>query len=863
MRRIIFLIALFYLPFSHSALVHKLSIKGNKLVEDSVIKAHIKLQKGAKYSSMQVQKDVKKLFSLGFFDDIKVYSSYDKKNRLKLLYQFKERAFISKIKFKGNKKLNTEDLKELSLIKEYSFLDYDKLNKTLLAIKKKYKEKAYYLAEVSQSLKKEVDKQSYILTIEIKEHAKLLVKRINFIGNRNISDQTLKSFMLTKEKNILSFLGSSGVYQPENINRDLQAIQYYYRDKGYLNIKTQAPTVNISPDKKFLYITFTIFEGPRFKMGKEFFEGDEVVSNSAVQEKFKLDKQDYFSLGALHADMQLLSLLYKNKGYAFVQIQPQFFPDQVEEDKIHVSFQVDKAQVYKVGRIEVSGNKNARDKVVLRRFQIKEGDTFNQSKIDLSRQLLEQLAFFEKADIQVSPQSEEELNLMTQITERENTGEASLAGGYNSQTRLFIQGGVKKQNFLGLDQSIALNIIFSKYQENFIFSYQNPYFLDSRWNFGVDIFNTGQHSFTGSGSGFSLYKSIFSAFSSFSKDQLTYFRQDTGFSITIGRHLTSFSTLLLKYKLNKVSLSENRIYYLRDLPVLSSVFDFLFSDEESEKEKTDSELSNKPADKTAENPEDIKNKALESKEALLTKEELLNMVFNDIYDLEANSGLNSSLSAIWEYDKRNDRFYPSNGFFTRLSAEYSGLGGDFDWTKMQGAFRHYYSPLWKLVIKNRLELAWVFSNDDNKIVPVTELFLLGGPYDLRGFPIRTQGPKKHSEEAYNKALEFNKNSTDKVNPKTFALQPYGGTKKFFYSLELEAPIVEKAGLRAAVFFDIGEANNSLSFNLKEELRADLGFGIRWRSPFGPISLDWALPYKPGKDIKLKAWEFHFSIGSPL
>ena len=902
-QRIIFLFALFYLPCAYSVKVHKLSVKGSQLVETSVIKSHIKLKKGSSYSSRQVQKDVKKLFSLGFFDDIKVYTSYDKKGRLNLLYKLKERVFISQIQFKGNKKLSTEDLKELVLIQEYSFLDHNKLKKSLLAIKEKYKEKAYYLAEVFHTVKKDSNKQSYTLTIEIKEHSKLLVKKINFIGNRNISSQALKAFMQTKEKNILSFLGSSGVYQSKNIDRDLQAIQYYYRNEGYLNVQAQAPEINISPDKRFLYITFAISEGTRFKMGKEFFEGDDVVSKEAIQASFNLAKKDYFSLGILQEDMQMISLLYKNKGYAFVQVQPRFFPDQIEEDKIHVSFQVNKGIPYKVGRIEITGNNNARDKVVLRRFQIKEGDLFNQSKIDLSRQLLQQLSFFEKVDIQAvrapsiidsdkvgilvkadekkaekekataeSPYTKGELNwptqlegrldLLTQITERENTGEASLAGGYNSQTRLFIQGGVKKQNFLGLDQSIALNITLSKYQENFIFSYKNPYFLDSNWNFGVDIFNTGQHNFTGSGS-----SSLFAPFTS-SSNHLTYFRQDTGFSVAIGRHVTNFSTLFLKYKLNDIKLSKQRIYYLRDLPILSSVFDFLFNSKESNKKQSktadNSKESDKEQNKTADGSESSKKTAVEAqKVSKLSKDDLLNMRFSDIYDLEANSGLNSSISAIWEYDKRNDRYYPSRGFFTRLSTEYSGLGGDFDWTKIQGDFRHYYSPFWKLVIKNRLDLGWIFSNDQDRPVPSIELFLLGGPYDLRGFGVRTQGPKKPSEEAYNKALEFNKESNEKINPDTFALQPYGGEQKFFYSLELEIPIVEKAGLRAAVFFDLGEANNELSFDLQDQLRADVGFGIRWRSPFGPISLDWAVPYKPRKEFQEQNWEFHFGIGASL
>ena len=838
--RITFLFILLYLPFAHCVTVHKLSVQGNQLVEASVIKSHIHLKKGAVYKSRQVQKDVKKLFSLALFDDIKVYTSYDKKGRLNLLYQVKERAFISQILFDGNEKLNTDELKELVFVSEYSFLNYDDLQKSLLAIKEKYKEKAYYLAEISYRLKKDTNKKSYTLLIDIKEHAKLLVKKVNFIGNRNISDQTLKSFMLTKETNILSFLGSGGVYQVKNIERDRQAIQYYYRDKGYLNVQVQAPIIKETPDKKSLYITFSISEGVRFKMGKELFVGDDVVPGDAVQGQFKLAGKDYFSLGALQADMQMLSLLYKNKGYAFAEVRPLFSLDQIEEDKIHVSFQVEKGKAYKVRRIQIKGNKNARDKVVLRRFQIKEGELFNQSKVELSRQLLQQLAYFEKVDIQpkLYPSSSGELDLVAQIIEREGTGEASLAGGYSSHTGLFIKMGAKKQNLFGLEQSGALNVVLGKYQEYFILSYQNPYFLDSQWNVGFDLFNTSQRSFTGSGSSF-----LFSPFSG--DDYQTYFQLDTGFAFSVGRHISNFSTLFLKYKLNNVQLSEESVYYLRKLPVFSSVFDFLFGEIEE----------------NSSNTKKVLDTAMDK--AFLEEENTIaHLRFNDVYDLKGNSGLNNSVSAIWEYDKRNDRYYPSSGFFTRLSAEYSGLLGDFNWTKLQADFRHYYPLFWKLVVKSRLDFGWVFSNDSGQ-VPFTELFLLGGPYDLRGFAVQTQGPRKRSQLAYEYALSFNERG-GKLKPETFAMRPYGGKQKFFYSLELEAPIVEKAGLRAGIFFDLGEANNTLSFDLEgQKLRANVGFGIRWQSPFGPISLDWAIPYKPRKDYQEKDWEFQLSFGSSL
>ena len=100
-----------------------------------------------------------------------------------------------------------------------------------------------------------------------------------------------------------------------------------------------------------------------------------------------------------------------------------------------------------------------------------------------------------------------------------------------------------------------------------------------------------------------------------------------------------------------------------------------------------------------------------------------------------------------------------------------------------------------------------------------------------------------------------------IIPKVLPNGLMGGPQMLFYSLELEVPLVEKAELRGAVFFDIGEVNQHLRFNPEEQLRANVGAGIRWRSPFGPISLDWAVPYRPKKQFREEDWEFQFSFGS--
>ncbi|MBC6415176.1 MAG: outer membrane protein assembly factor BamA [Bdellovibrionales bacterium] len=817
--------------------VDRIVLQGNQVIDSKLIQLHLsdtytKVKKRKSLTTGDIQTDVKHLFSLGFFDDIQVSLGRSKKKEKVLFYKFIERIYISSLEFKGNETLNDKELKEEISVKEYEFLDLYKLQQSFVSIKKKYEDQAYYLAEISYRLKKNsANKKAFKLIIDIKENRRLLIQKIQFIGNRNISAKSFKPFMQLQEKNLFSFLNFSGVYKKEYLERDLQVLEFYYRDQGYLNVKIHPPRISITPDQRNLFVTFEITEGIRFKMGEYFFKEKEL---SSQKDRLKLSQKEYFSLSALQQDIQFISNIYKNQGYAFVKVEPLFYPDSLEENKINLTFKISRGEKYKVRRIKITGNQNARDKIIFRRFQIKEGDIYNQNQIDLTQQLLEQLVVFEKVDISPSLLSSKkrELDLTTVVKERETIGEAGLALGYNSIQKLTIQGNFKKDNIFGLEESFALKISLSAYDETGFISYQNPYFLDSLWNFGFEVFHVGQQSYTGSG-GFNLGQILTNT------GYDTYFSMETGSSLTVGRKLGLFSTLFLKYKFSHQQSSDEPLYLVRGLPGFSSIFNVF--------KRESSDISDE---------QNLEN---------LSKEDLFRYQFSDIYDFSIAKGYKSSLSIIWEKDKRNDRFYPTKGFFTRMTGEFVGLGGDFDYTKLTGNFKYYYNPFWKLVIKNRLDLGWVFSNVKDKPVPFTDLFLLGGPYNLRGFSVNSQGPKKESEKAKELARKYisqeGLKEEDKIDPEAFARRPYGGKQKLFYSLELEIPLIEQAGLRLATFFDIGEANDSLGFNLKDQLRANVGIGLRWLSPFGPLNLDLAKPYKPRKEYGEESWEIQFSFGS--
>lgn len=799
--------------------VHRVLVQGNQLIETALIRSHIRLKPGQLYQPFKVKKDVRRLFSLGFFDEIEVHTSPSVKSQINVTYVLKERPVIHSIEFKGNENLTKESLKELLTLKEFHFLNFKSLEETFSAIRKKYQEKGYFFVTLSYQTIRLKKTKGVKLVIQIDENKRALVKKIQFIGNRNLSSSFLRQHLMTQEQSLLSFFGVSGVYNPESLNRDKQVIEYLYRNKGYLQVRLEKPEISISPDQKGIYISLSVTEGPRFKVGEVKFQGPPPVTSKRVRDRITLGKnQEYFSMESLQADIQYITNLYKNKGYAFAQVEPRIFPDNIEENKVHILLKADKGNLYHLGRIEISGNYKTRDKVILRQFKIKEGELYSEREKQRAAALIQRLGFFEKVDLQVKKRTRKVADIHVKLTERENMGEFSLAAGYNSQTRWLAKGNLKTDNFMGLGHSFTAQMDLGQFQELVNVNYTNPWFRDSDWSLGVDVFNIGRDGI-GSPMGGGFLPTV---------QGLSYSQLNTGASLSLGRSFSDHISVFLKYTFKRQKIGDGFAFFIRDLPGVKKVYEFLFG---------------KPDPKLLDGYKET--------------------FWNDIFPTEQASGLNSSIKGVFQYDKRNDRFRPSGGYYASLSLEYSGLGGDFDYSKALFTVHHYKTLFWDLILKNSLSVGVVASNDKNKQVPFTERFLLGGPNSLKGFRAYSVGKRKHSKKAQDYALRKNRSDKD-----TFAWRPYGGTRMFYYNLELRIPLLKQAYLDGLVFFDMGEANDSLTFNFNkgpEEgfgLRADVGFGVQVQIPFlGPVRLDWGFPLKFYEEYEEREMEFQLMMGT--
>jgi outer membrane protein insertion porin family len=226
------------------------------------------------------------------------------------------------------------------------------------------------------------------------------------------------------------------------------------------------------------------------------------------------------------------------------------------------------------------------------------------------------------------------------------------------------------------------------------------------------------------------------------------------------------------------------------------------------------------------------------------------------FPLEDAQGKTSSLTATIEMDQRNDRFSPSKGIFASASSEYAGPGGDTHFIKTIGTFRYFKKVFWDVVWRNNITYG-VLSYPDDQTVPFNELFLLGGPYSLRGYSGQTVGRKVFSEKAY----DYYKNQqmlTEEFSRKK-ANKFYGGKQQLYYSTELEFPLIPEAGIKGVTFYDVGQADDVIDGG---NFFGDVGFGFRWFSPLGPLRFEWGFPLNRDPDYHLPS-NFEFSIGSPF
>ena len=290
----------------------------------------------------------------------------------------------------------------------------------------------------------------------IVEGDKTGVKEIRFVGNSQISSSRLRGVMQTTETNLLSFLKSSDVYDPDRIAADIELIRRYYLKNGYADFRVVSSDVQFDPNAGGYVVTIAVEEGPQYRIGNvnvdsripgvaaESVSGDVVTSAGSV-----------YNADAVQKSVQAITIDVARRGYPFAQVRPVGTRDPATQT-IGLGYVIEEGPRVYIERINVRGNTRTRDYVIRREFDLGEGDGYNQVLIDRAERRLNNLGYFKRVRISNEPGSAPDRVVVNVDVEDQSTGAFSISGGYSTSDGFIGEVAVSESNFLGRGQFVRL-----------------------------------------------------------------------------------------------------------------------------------------------------------------------------------------------------------------------------------------------------------------------------------------------------------------------------------------------------------------------------------------------------------------------
>jgi outer membrane protein insertion porin family len=514
--------------------VAEVDVEGNNALEKDVILLKVKTQAGEPFDSKTVNEDLKRLFELGYFDDVQIRVE-DARGGKRVVFVVKEKPRIQAVSVVGNSEIKKDDILEAMGTKSGSVLNMQVLADDLEKVRELYRKKGYYQTTVEYKLE-QTDPRMARLNIVVKESQKLYIKKITINGAKKVDPSDLKDQMGLKEKNFLSWIMQTGVLKEELLDRDSAAIENYYNNRGFIDARVGQPQVEIKEDG--IYITVQVEEGDRYKVGDVGFKGDLLLDEKKLRETTKLSelskKKEFFDRSVVREDITKLNEAYSDMGYAFAETDVDM-QKRGEEKIVDLTYILKKGQKVYVRRVTVEGNDRTRENVIRRELRLSDGDQFSGTKLKRSNERLNKLDYFEKVDVETVPtENPNEVDIRVKVKDK-NTGSISAGVGYSTYDSVFVGGSVQERNLFGKGYNAQFQGMFSGVTNRFMASFTNPAVYDSDLSFGVDAFST-----------FRRYSD--------------YYKQSQGGIVRFAYPLGEFTTLRWDYRLTRDDVYHTNYY---------------------------------------------------------------------------------------------------------------------------------------------------------------------------------------------------------------------------------------------------------------------------------------------------------------
>src|SRR5271167_2113854 len=502
--------------FAQQDLIVGIVPHGNRRIPADTIKARIFTKVGDVYDAAAIERDFNALWNTGYFEDIRFEREQSPKGWILHIY-VKERPTIRTIDYTGLNAVSTSDVLDrfkerkvgLSVESQY---DPTKIKKAEVVLKELLSEHGRQFATIRTEVRP-IPPAAVGVTFVVKEGPKVKVGHIRFRGNKHIPDRTLRAAM----KNLRPigiphsiFLEDifARTYDATKLEEDVERVRHEYQNRGYFKGNPGEPKTQIHDTGragfhipllqggagKSVDITMSVDEGERYTLGGITFKNNKAVQNvKALRAIFPIKDGDVFSKEKVGKGLENLRKAYGELGYInFTSIPDTRFDD--EKKLIYLDIDVDEGKQFYVRRIEFQGNTTTRDKVIRRELALEEGNIYNSRLWELSLLRLNQLGYFDQLkpddpNVTIRQLDEKEglVDLSLKIHEK-GKNSIGLNGGVSGLEGAFVGINYSTNNFLGLGETLQVQISAGNLAKSVRFGFTQPYMFDRPLQFGFNVY---------------------------------------------------------------------------------------------------------------------------------------------------------------------------------------------------------------------------------------------------------------------------------------------------------------------------------------------------------------------------------------
>jgi len=465
--------------------IKDIRVEGIQRTEAGTVFSYMPVKVGDTMDNEKAAATIKALFATGFFKDVRLEYQQGV-----LIVLVQERPAIGQIDLVGMKEFPPEQIKEAFKqigLSEGRIFDRALLDKAEQEMKRQYLAKGKYAASVKTTVTP-LERNRVAVRFDVEEGDFASIKQINIVGAEAFPEKDLLKLMSLSTPTWLSWYTKSDQYSKQKLSGDLETIRSYYLNRGYLEFNVESTQVQISADKRDIYLTINIVEGKRYIVSDIKVAGEPTLKEEELRKLITLRSGEVFSREKLTASSKAISDRLGNDGYAFANVNAVPELDKANQ-RAAFTFFIDPGRRVYVRRVNVAGNTRTRDEVIRREVRQSEGGWYAQDKINRSRERLDHLGYFKEVNVETPAVAGTTDQVDMNITvDEKSTGNILAGAGFSSSEGVVLSGSISQSNVLGSGNFISVQVNTSKVNETYSLSFTNPYYTDDGVSLGADIY---------------------------------------------------------------------------------------------------------------------------------------------------------------------------------------------------------------------------------------------------------------------------------------------------------------------------------------------------------------------------------------